>query len=417
MPTYFFLPIFRLCGSCDEFLANKLSGQDSILAPGVIENKLERSRMRQSSSVSRPPVILRILRDAQILLAVVLFCALSEPSLDMSRVGGIFPVNLVTSVEQLADRLWLYNEFIRGFLASLLALVSLLMVRVKPVSVGSLVVLVSMAASLPPAAQLTCSGLFATLVLLTPIGRHPRQYEPSPRRRIVDTFSSRFIVADKEQGDRTGTASECSDASRSSRNNSFTGILNRSASNMLISNCSLTPPTSSPANLLTTTAPEVKIANSFIQPSEASPAAAAVGGRRLFGSAAAFSPPPPTLLRMSSPILGTGTASLSHEFSIDASGDCDLASLTLGEEEPGRPKSSRPESHFSPRLYSPENTSGIRFNPARPVLRASKLASWVAGGYWTPPVPQTQGEPISRSSSQSSGFVSASGTIKILVKV
>ena len=53
------------------------------------------------------------------------------------------------------------------------------------------------------------------------------------------------------------------------------------------------------------------------------------------------------------------------------------------------------------------------FSPKRPLLRPSRLtSSWVAGGYWTSPAQQqTQPGTISRSSSQSSGFVSATPSL------
>ena len=61
------------------------------------------------------------------------------------------------------------------------------------------------------------------------------------------------------------------------------------------------------------------------------------------------------------------------------------------------------------RVYSPTpNPDGIRFAPSRPILRPAQLTSWVAGGYWSPPDTKLPpaGETHSRSSSQSSGFVS-----------
>ena len=39
---------YRLCAACEGFVANKLGGQDSKLAPSVLEFRLERSRLERS---------------------------------------------------------------------------------------------------------------------------------------------------------------------------------------------------------------------------------------------------------------------------------------------------------------------------------------------------------------------------------
>lgn len=375
--------VYRLCGSCDEFLANRLSSQDSILAPGVIEHKLETSRLHQWEVRTQPSPALRFLRDSQILVSIVLFCVLSQPSLNVSYVRFL-PLRMIALLENVASELSYHSEFIRMFLVILLALLSTCLIRVKPESLGSLLLLASAFLNLSPVLQLTGSGLFATVVLLAPI-RISKQSKPGRKRRIVDTYSSRFIESDTEDLDREESDSNLS---RSSGNKSFTGVLTESAS-LLFSNLQ-TPAVNVSPVVKINSSPPLNYSSPVFGPRISSP---------MSGKA--------QLVKMSSPILRSGEGvSLNHEFSIDNSRDCDLASLTLGEEEPVRV--SRADSHFSPRLYSPENSSGIRFNPSRPVLKPSKLASWVAGGYWTPPTTQIFGETISRSSSQSSGFVSAS---------
>ena len=92
----------------------------------------------------------------------------------------------------------------------------------------------------------------------------------------------------------------------------------------------------------------------------------------------------------------------------------DILISTADEEEEERRRRSSSGSPFSPRLYSPENNTGIRFSARPPLLRPSRLTSWVAGGYWGSPA-ATPGDTgqlaacLSRASSQSSGFASASG--------
>ena len=92
----------------------------------------------------------------------------------------------------------------------------------------------------------------------------------------------------------------------------------------------------------------------------------------------------------------------------------DILISTADEEEEERRRRSSSGSPFSPRLYSPENNTGIRFSARPPLLRPSRLTSWVAGGYWGSPAatPGDTGQmaaSLSRASSQSSGFASASG--------
>jgi len=132
-----------------------------------------------------------------------------------------------------------------------------------------------------------------------------------------------------------------------------------------------------------------------------------------------WSPRPHSIMQglISPPVKSGDGISLNHEFAMhSSSSDCDLASLSLGEVEKNDTKANIPGSTsniakpFSTRVYSPENKSGIMFCPMdnNLLLRPSRLTSWVAGGYWTPPNTRGFEKPLSRSSSQSSGFVSAS---------
>ena len=92
----------------------------------------------------------------------------------------------------------------------------------------------------------------------------------------------------------------------------------------------------------------------------------------------------------------------------------DLLIFTADEEEEERRRRSSSGSPFSPRLFSQENSTGIRFSARPPLLGPSCLTSWVAGGYWGSPdaTPEDTGQLaacLSSASSQSSGFASASG--------
>ena len=232
------------------------------------------------------------------------------------------------------------------------ALISLALLKIKPISVVGLLPLLCLLLDLNHEIQLTAACFSGILITLVP-ARQKISPRPIGRQPVLDTMSSRFIQTD------TGT-----DSGEGGSNTSISEA--NSVNNKLVS--------PSPTSFL------FQSTSNLLSPS-----------------------------RMSSPLLRSGDSnSLNHEFVTENVKDYDLSSLTLGEEEVVRPTSVS-SSHFSPRLYSSENTSGIKFSPGRPLLYPSRLTSWVAGGYWTPPTTQQFGEPISRSSSQSSGFVSASG--------
>jgi len=136
-------------------------------------------------------------------------------------------------------------------------------------------------------------------------------------------------------------------------------------------------------------------------------------------------PSPPSLFHplsstptMSNPLKTRDEVTINHEFAlVDASGNnCDISVLSLGSppSSPASVAAARGEAFPSvSRQYSPPPSSTLSlFSPKRPLLRPSRLtSSWVAGGYWTPPSQQQQPVTISRSSSQSSGFVSATPSV------
>ena len=117
--------------------------------------------------------------------------------------------------------------------------------------------------------------------------------------------------------------------------------------------------------------------------------------------------------------------SFTHEFATnvnpggEASRDCDLASLSLDDDlsrspapttasitsEP--PFSLREYSPLEDRLFKPQRKiiQPARFQPPRPTTN-----SWVAGGYWQPAQNLNLSLPLSRSSSQSSGFISGTAS-------
>ena len=138
-----------------------------------------------------------------------------------------------------------------------------------------------------------------------------------------------------------------------------------------------------------------------------------------------------------SPVLGANAAvvrsgllrssdefSFTHEFATNvrpgASRECDLASLSLDDDLSPSPAptaaSITSEPPFSLREYSLIEDG--MFKPKRKVIQPARFQpqrpttnSWVAGGYWQQPVQSHNiSFPLSRSSSQSSGFISGTAS-------
>ena len=125
-----------------------------------------------------------------------------------------------------------------------------------------------------------------------------------------------------------------------------------------------------------------------------------------------------TPLPLAAPIKTTSQISFNHEFSTSAGEDsqerdCDLSSLSIEDFGSCSP-SVKSASTFQLRSYSPLTTTNSLFSPSQPLLRPARLTStsWVAGGYWTPPtLSSPPGPALSRASSQSSGFISATPSL------
>jgi len=109
----------------------------------------------------------------------------------------------------------------------------------------------------------------------------------------------------------------------------------------------------------------------------------------------------------------TDELSFNHEFATgQEERDCDLSSLSLGE-APSRPASASPFHLKSYSTASDTNTLFTARSRPRPLIQPARLTStsWVAGGYWKPPTSSIPGLSPSRSSSQSSGFISGAPSI------
>ena len=357
----------RLCGVCEEVVSCKLRDQDARLTPWIIQHRLETSRLNQSEVNVYPNPWIPFLVDIQFCFSIVHFLLILSPDTSWVDLSAL-PQYIQDIVVSLRYSYNVHLHVIQMSCALMIALVSLPLLRVRPISILCFLPVVSSWFDYLSIIQLTLACVSGAVVL---VGSNAPAKPSQPRRQrtVRDTISAKFIESDTEEEDTSGPGSTASQSS----NQKLVAAPKRN-------------------NLLNS-----------------------VRGELLESVGNLFSPS-----RMSSPLLRSGDANfLNHEFAIDNSNekDCDLASLCLGEEEPERPASitsTASQSPFSPRLYSPENNSGIRFN-SKSILRPSRLTSWVAGGYWTPPQDKHT-EPGSRASSQSSGFVSGIYTIHITQK-
>ena len=308
---------YRLCAACEEEVRSRVRRQDAILAPGVLEHRLERSRLDRSrvggeGKRGRGSVIV-----LQTVLAVLLMLHITE---------RFKLLDLLARTHPLMEGLYLLSDFLFLYLPS------------SPIVVTVLVLL---------------------LLLLQVLQRSLTPSLPTPvKPRNIDSFSAR------------------------------------------LSTSLLLPPEKEPV------APTIQEGGSLWGEALTSPPPPSPS-HRLFSCStpASLSPPLPLKTR--------DEVTINHEFALgsggDSDSDCDLSILSLG--APARSPS--PRSPFPHHLqYSPPSSSLSLFSPRRPVLRPARLtsASWVAGGYWTA-APTLGPTPPSRSSSQSSGFVSATPSV------
>jgi len=198
---------------------------------------------------------------------------------------------------------------------------------------------------------------------------------------------------------------------------------------------------------LVTACVALSVANAFRRPSRAAAVAAAGNGRMKPSQKATVQL---SLTKHLSGLAGQptqvnpahivdGNVSAYHLDDVDstlaaeanAKDDCDISTLSLEDDEedelrlsespPGRASTASPT--FSLRQYSPGSVDFRR--PTASVLRPARFfpaapsspknngvvkASWVAGGYWQR-APELEPESVSRASSQSSGFISQSGSL------
>ena len=148
-------------------------------------------------------------------------------------------------------------------------------------------------------------------------------------------------------------------------------------------------------------------------------------GSPVFGASANRPRASPAASVRSGLLMSSDEFSFTHEFATnvepggEASRDCDLASLSLDDDLSRSPApttaSITSEPPFSIREYSP--LEDRLFKPQRKIIQPARFQppkpttnSWVAGGYWQPAQNLNLSLPLSRSSSQSSGFISGTAS-------
>lgn len=402
--------VYRLCSRCQDVLRVKLNDQDSKLTPGLLAHRLETSRINNSLRITpKHSWLCGKMPLVQFMMSVLSFVML----LDFDQMPELMtrwqmPVEVTRWLpESLLCLTPHHTNLILGLhlLAAVTRVVRMDASRLSVLLVPLVLLqLVLSGLEVGHAGQLGLAlGVMLLAVLATTAPRGGGMVSRSVARENNDRFSAELSNETRalragEEFEETMTQNLLSD-SENSRNSRNTGG-EESINQLVLNNTS----------------------NSNKEP-------------RMFGETQSFngewpasSNSPQNYLRPSSFSYqsshrnqSTGlnnsflkrtsaNSSFSHEFVTGKKQkDLDISSLSLGQSGGNTPDTSP----FSRRLYSPVNNSGISFSPRRPLLRPAKMSarSWVAGGYWGHPGQANvfMETTLSRSSSQSSGFVSLSG--------
>jgi len=367
--------VYRLCAECEDVLSGRLEEQNNILTPGLIEHRLETSRLIKekscSSNYSYMNIVLHELRHVQFVVAFMYFMWILNPDIPPSVTQSLPHIGLL-GIDKIRVILTQYAQEILQSLVIMLAVLSFVLWRVNHVYLLNILPVVLGYYAVSNEVLVTVAFLLITLVPFYPSERKNNHKNFSVARKVNDSLSAKMIALDNscDDLDETLTSHDSCIGSKNSSND-----VKPTDKSVISSHNSI--------GLFTKLTGFVNSAKSG--------AGGATAGKRV-----------------NSPLIWSGDENtLNHEFFVETSSrGCDLTSLNLGEEgrEGARTKSPSPFTH---RIYSPqENPDGIRFTGLRPIIRPAQLTSWVAGGYWSPPETKVFGETLSRSSSQSSGFVS-----------
>ena len=358
--------VYRLCPHCEDFVSSKLSDQDSGLAAKVIAWKLERSRLNSSKRQEDSSSSSSLIDHLHILLSLIVLILLSPDC------QHLVPVNCMTSYITAFDHLFphltpsqVVSQLVTDWMYPGLAIIiffNLISSVIKNNKMSALINIVMLVLQFSSASQLSeYSFILASVGVLINIGRKKKyKLERNSKKKFNLPSDSNCVL----------TPAPVS----KSRDDTLTHDLLNSSDSIV----------SSP---------------SFVSLSSPSP----------------IQYPLKDLVKQSQSGLlkSTDELSFNHEFATgEEQRDCDLSSLSLGE-APSRPASASP---FHLRSYSTASDTSTLFTArtrSRPLIQPARLTStsWVAGGYWKPPTSSVPGLSLSRSSSQSSGFISGAPSI------
>ena len=194
---------FRLCAVCEAVLADRLGEQNAIIAPALLEHKLETSRLANSSQYqhSRGQSTLRnILCHLQIATAILYFVTLLIPNLSAQYLQ-LLPVSFQVVLENCMIMSLKYNVEIVIFLTGLLALLGVTLSIGNPIYILNIVPFIMENIGLAKKWSLAVSTILFTLVpLVSKLLKRPRTtvYQRSVAAMFPDSLSSKLIALDDD---------------------------------------------------------------------------------------------------------------------------------------------------------------------------------------------------------------------------
>jgi len=395
--------VYRLCSKCEDVLFVKLSQQDSKLTPGLLAHRLETSRLNNSFRIiPKHSWVIGKMPLVQLLLSLVTFVMMLDieqvPEVVSNWVPDICPsphhTQLVVCLHVLASctRVLHSHTSILPLLVAPLVLLQLVLSVLQvehavQLGVALTVMVLAVLASTTPRAM---SSQPVSLLQNTPDRFSAELSNEARGREELEETMTQNLLSDSDNSRNTR-----GDDSVNSRNTggeeSISQLVLNKEQRVFGETGSLIGSWAATNNYLKP--------SSFSQSSQLNQSFGFTQVNQSNGHNNSF------LKRTSA------NSSFSHEFVTgEKKKDLDISSLSLGQTG-GQWADQNDTSPFSRRLYSPVNNSGISFSPRRPVLRPAKIhaRSWVAGGYWGGQHNMFAETNLSRSSSQSSGFVSLSG--------
>ncbi len=192
---------FRLCAVCEAVLADRLGEQNAIIAPALLEHKLETSRLANSSQYQHyrgQSTLRNILCHLQILVAILYFVTLLIPNLS-AKYFQLLPLSFQVMLENCIIMSLKYDVEIVIFLTGLLALLGVTLSIRNPILILNITPFVMENIGLSKKWSLAASTILFTLVpLYSMLFRRPRSnvYQRSVAAFLPDSLSSKLTSLD-----------------------------------------------------------------------------------------------------------------------------------------------------------------------------------------------------------------------------